>query len=173
MNKQKLIDIFEKHSPNTQMSEDETILMFNLLMSEDPNFSCNIEEIDKNSEIYKHFKPLIESFQARVFLSRLKHMTSLKISLGALVILMHHMESAGKAVMLVFYLYYKLPVGKLITVETITELFPWGFFSNEQLNEIWDAQKVGTDDREGFTCIGAPNNTIDYLETWKELKANE
>lgn len=167
MNKQKLIDIFEKHIPRTQMSEDETMTMFNLLMLEDPNFSCDIEEIDKNSEIYKHFKPLIEAFQAQVFLSRLKHLTTLKMSLGALIILMHHMESAGKAVMLVFYLYYKLPANKLITIETITELFPWGFFSDEQLNEIWDAQKVGTDDRKGFKCIGAPDNMIDYLESWK------
>lgn len=167
MNKQKLIDIFEKHTPNTQMSKDETMVMFNFLMSKDKNFSCDLNEIDKESEIYKHFKPLIESFQAQVFLSRLKHMTSLKISLGALVILMHHMESAGKAVMHVFYLYYKLPAEKLITVETFAELFPWGFFSEQQLNEIWNAQKVSKEDREGFTCIGAPDNTIDYLESWR------
>jgi hypothetical protein len=167
MNKQKLIDIFEKHTPSTPMTEDETMVMMNLLMSKDKNFTCDLNEIDKESEIYKHFKPLIESFQARVFLSRIKALTSLKISLGALIILMHHMESAGKAVMLTFYLYYKLPMNTLVTVETFAELFPWGFFSEEQLNKIWDAQKVGRDDREGFTCIGAPDNTIDYLESWR------
>lgn len=167
MNKQKLIDIFEKHSPRTEMDEHETTLMLNLLMSKDQNLSCDIEFIDMTSDVYKHFKPIIKSFQAQVFLSRLKHMTSLKISLGALIILMHHMESAGKAVMLVFYLYYKLPINKLITVETFAEVFPLGFFSNEQLNEIWDAQKVRTEDRENFTCVGATDNMIDYLESWK------
>jgi len=167
MNKQKLIDIFEKHNPSTQMSKDETMTMFNLLMTKDPNLTCDLNEIDVESEIYKHFKPLIKAFQSQVFLSRLKALTSLKITLGALIILMHHMESAGKAVMMVFYLYHKLPEDTLITVEGISEVFPWGFFSDEQLNKIWDAQKVDVDDREGFTCIGAHDNMIDYLETWK------
>jgi hypothetical protein len=167
MNKQKLIDIFKKHSPKTQMDADETTVMFNLILSEDPNFSCDLDEIDKESETYKHFKPVIESFQARVFLSRIEALTSLKITLGALIILMHHMGSAGKAVMLTFYLHYKLPAEKLVTIETIAELFLWGFFSDEQLHEIWQSQKVEKDDREGFTCIGAPDNMIDYLETWR------
>lgn len=167
MNKQELIDIFEKHTPSTPMSEDETMTMFSIMMSKDPNLSCDLNEIDKNSEVYQHMKPLIDSFQAQVFLSRIKALTSLKISLGALLILIHHMESAGKAVMLTFYLYNKIPENTLVTVETIGEVFPWGFFSDEQLNKIWDAQKVRTDDRKDFTCIGAPDNMIDYLETWK------
>jgi len=167
MNKQKLIDIFEKHTPNTPMSKDETMAMFNILMSKDPNLSCDLNEIDKESEIYKHMKPLIESFQARIFLSRIKALTSLKISLGALVILMHHMESPGKAVMLTFYLYRKLPENILVTVDKIGEVFPWGFFSDEQLNKIWDAQKVNSEERKNYTCIGAPDNMIDYLETWR------
>lgn len=102
MNKQKLIDIFEKHTPNTPMEEDENTTMFALLMSEDKNLSCDLNEIDKNSEVYSHFKPLIDSFQAQVFLSRIKALTTLKISLSALVILMFHMPSAGNAVMHVF-----------------------------------------------------------------------
>lgn len=65
-----------------------------------------------------------------------------------------------------FYLFYKIKPNTLVRVEEIAELFPWGFFSDEQLNKIWDAQKVGADDGEG-KCIGAPDNTIDYLETWK------
>ena len=83
MNKQKLIDIFEKHNPRTQMSTDETMTMFNLLMTKDPNLTCDLNEIDVESEIYKHFKPLIKAFQSQVFLSRLKALTSLKITLGA------------------------------------------------------------------------------------------
>ena len=167
MNKQKLIDIFNQHSPNTEMSEDETITMFKIMLSKDPNLSCDLDEIDMESDVYKHMKPLIKAFQAQVFLGRLKHMTSLKISLSALIILMHHMESAGSAVMYAFYLSYKLPENTLITVDKFVEVFPWGFFSNEQLNKIWDAQKVSTDDRKGFSCIGAPDNKIDYPEIWR------
>jgi len=167
MNKQKLVDIFEKHTPKTEMSEDETLAMVNLLMSKDPNISCSLEEIDKESEIYKHMKPLVDAFQAQVFLSRLKHFTSLKISLGALVLLMHHMESAGAAVMMTFYLYNKVPENTIITIETISEIFPWGFFSDQQLKDIWGAQKVDYDTCKEYTCIGAPDNMIDYLESWK------
>ena len=167
MNKQKLINIFNKHNPNTQMSEEETMAMFKVMLSKDPNLSCDLNDVDKESDVYKHMKPLIEAFQAQVFLSRLKTLTTLKMSLGALIILMHHMESAGSAVMHVFYLFYKLPENTLVTVDKFADIFPWGFFSTQQLNEIWDAQKVGVDDRKGFTCIGAQDNMIDYLETWK------
>jgi hypothetical protein len=159
MNKQTLIDIFEKHTPNTEMSEDETSAMFSILMSDNNELSVDINDIDKESEVYKHFKPLIESFQAQVFLGRIKHLTTLKISLGALIIFMHHMESAGKAVMLAFYLNYKLPVNKFVSIETIAQVFPWGFFSEEQMNEIWNAQKVRVDDRTV--------NMIDNSEIWK------
>lgn len=167
MNKQKLIDIFESHNPNTSMDEGETMLMFKIMVSKDPNLSCDLDEIDKESDVYKHMKPLIEAFQAQVFLSRLKHLTTLKMTLGALTILMHHMETAGSAVMHAFYLFYKLPENTLVTIDKFGDVFPWGFFSPEQLNEIWDAQKVNTDDRKGFKCIGAPDNMIDYLEIWK------
>lgn len=159
MNKQTLIDIFEQHSPNTEMSEDETSTMFSILMSDNKDLSVDINEIDKESEIYKHFKPLINSFQAQVFLGRIMHLTTLKINLGALIILMHHMETAGKAVMLAFYLNYKLPANKFIGIETIAEIFPWGFFSEEQLNDIWNAQKVRVNDRTA--------NMIDNSENWK------
>ena len=98
MNKQKLVDIFEKHSPMTPITEEETMIIFKLLKSKDPNLTCDIEEIDKENDVYKHMKPLVDAFQAQVFLSRLKHFTSLKISFGALVLLMYHMESAGAAV---------------------------------------------------------------------------
>jgi len=167
MNKQKLVDIFNKHTPKTEMTKEETMIMFQLLMSKDESFSKSLDDVDKESDIYQHFAPLVDSFIGQVFLSRLKALTSLKISLGALAILMQHMESPGTAVMHVFYLYHKLPEDTVVTIETIGEVFPWGFFSDEQLKEIWDAQKIRTDDRKEFTCIGAPDNMIDYLESWR------
>lgn len=79
------------------------------------------------------------------------------------------MRNAGGAVMLSFYLYYKLPENTIVTVDVISmELFPMGFFSVEQLNTIWNEQKVNRDEREGYTCIGSPDNMIDYLEAWKD-----
>ena len=76
MNKKKLIEAFEKHNPRTPMTEDETKIMVTLMMSKDTQFSTSIDELDKESEIYKHFKPLIESFQGQVFLKRLQGFTT-------------------------------------------------------------------------------------------------
>ena len=167
MNRAKLVEIFDKHTPNTEMTEDEMMLMMSIMIGKDKSLSIDIDELDKDSEIYKHFKPLIESFQGQVFLKRLKAFTTLKISLGAFAILLQHMPSPGACVMYNFYLCNKLPENTLITVETFGDVFPWGFFSESQLKEIWAAQKVDSEMAKKHQCVGAPDNMIDYVETWK------
>ena len=124
--------------------------------------------MDKETEVYKHFKPLIDSFPIQVFLKRLEHMTTLKITLGALIALAEHIsKSAGTAVMYVYYMHHKLPANTVVDITVISmNLFPFGFFSEEQLHEIWECQKLAPDKRKG-TCIGAQDNLIDYLEVWK------
>ena len=167
MDKQKLIDAFESREPRTPMTEDETHFFMNILLSGESELNADVNELDKESETYKHFKPLIESFVAKVFLKRLELLTTLKMSVGALIILMMHMESPGACVMYAFYLHHKLPPNTLVTVGTFAEAFPWGFFSNKQLIEIWDIQKVGNDDMpEEWHCHGGRDNAIDYTETW-------
>ena len=163
MNKQKLINIFNQHSPNTPMDDDETRAFMNILMSQDPIFDVDLNEADKDDPNYKHFIELIGAFVPQVFLKRLEVMTSLKMSLGALIILSMHMPSAGNAVMHVFYLFYKLKENTLVTLDVLSkQLFPWGMFSEEQLNSIWDAQKVSSKE------FGGTDNMIDYPETWKD-----
>ena len=100
-------------------------------------------------------------------MKRLESFTTIKMTLGAFAILMQHIPSPGAGVMYAFYMHNKLPENTLVTVETFAELFPWGFFSEQQLSEIWSAQKVRTDDSKGFACVGAPDNMIDYVEIWK------
>lgn len=161
MNREKLIDIFNQHSPNTPMSEDETMAYMNMLLSKDPIFDVDLNEADKEDPNYKHFKPLIDEFVPQVFLKRLEVMTSLKMSLGALIILSFHIPSAGAAVMHTFYLHYKLPANTLVTLKVISEqLFPFGMFSDKQLKEIWDAQKVSSSE------FGGTDNMIDYEIVW-------
>lgn len=163
MNKQELIDIFNQHSPITPMSEDETMAYMGMLMSNDPVFDVDLKEVDTENPNYQHFKPLIDEFVIQVFLKRLENMTSLKISLGALIILAMHMPSPGAAVMLTFYLHYKLPENTLVTLNVIAEkLFSFGMFSDEQLNSIWDAQKVSSEE------FGGTDNMIDYEIVWKD-----
>ena len=162
MNRQELIDIFNQHFPNTPMTEDETMAYMNMLMSQDPIFDVNLDEADKEDQNYKHFKPLLDEFISKVFLKRLEVMTSLKMSLGALIILSFHMPNPAVAIMHCFYLSYKLPANTLVTLKVISEkLFPWGMFSDKQLNDIWDAQKVSSSE------FGGTDNMIDYPIVWK------
>ena len=170
MNKQKLIDIFNENLPNTPMSEQEIEIAINLMMSKDENLNKDLNELDKESEIYKHFKPLINGFQMQIFLKRLEHMAGLKITLGAFIMIAQHLNSAGEAVMYAYYLFYKLPANILIgTDEVSIKLFPWGFFSEEQLRNIWDKQKVRPDDGlDELTCYGTHDNLLDYFEYWNK-----
>lgn len=170
MNKERLTSIFDKNRPNTPMTQDETMMFFNIMMSKDENISKDIDEIDKTSELYKHFEPLIKGFQMQVFLKRLEHLAKMKISLGAFLIIVIHLESAGSAVMYAYYIFHKLPKNCFIGVEEVSsKLFPWGFFSEEQLKAMWDAQKVRKDDGlDECTCYGAPDNLLDYVEFWEK-----
>jgi hypothetical protein len=170
MNKERLIEAFKKNRPSEPMTEEETTFFFNIFMSKEPEFSNDINELDKESELYKHFKPLINGFQMQIFLKRLEHLTTLRITFGAFLLIALHLESAGSAVMHAFYLHHKLPLNTLVTTTHISmELFPWRFFSEEQLSRIWDAQKVRPDDGlDGCHCYGAPDNLLDYVEIWNK-----
>lgn len=155
--KQKLIDIFKKHRPNTQMSEDETRFMINVMLSKDEKFDVEVSLVDKGT--YNQFETLINSFQGKVFLKRLEVMTSLKISISAFIIMMHHFNNVAQVVMYAWYLNHKLPANTLIVMDTIGEVFSLGFFSEEQLNQIWKEQKQKPD--------GGSDNLIDDFKVWE------
>jgi hypothetical protein len=139
------------------------------MSSKDPNVGRDIHEVDKSSEIYKHFKPIIDAFQMQVFLNKLEHLTTLRITLGAFLMLVFHLETAGHATMYAYYLHLKLPENALIGTGDISSIFPWGFFSDKQLHSIWSLQKVRHDDElDECTCCGAHDNLLDYIETWKK-----
>jgi hypothetical protein len=138
MNNQILTDIFSKYSPITETTKDEMRIFLLFQTSEDPAFNVDIDELDKKSEIYKHFEPLIMSFQGQILIKRLKLSANIKMSLSALVMLLHHMPNAGAAVIHSLYIQNKLPENTLVTLDVyIKQLFPWGNFSEEQLTEIW------------------------------------
>lgn len=170
MNKQRLIEAFEQNKPCTPMTEDEMRMFLYISMSENEETHKDINELDKESEIYKQLKPLIKGFQMQVFLKRLEHLAGLKISIGAFALIAVHLESAGAAVMYAYYMFYKLPKNCFVGInEVATKLFPWGFFSDEQLKKIWDVQKIKVDDGlDECTCYGAHDNLLDYVETWKK-----
>lgn len=179
----RIAKLFEDNQPNTEMSADEMRMMMGILMSNEPAFTTPVDELDKDSEIYKHFKPLLDGFQLQVFLTRLKHVAKLRITLGAFILIAQHLESAGTAVMYVYYLWLKLKPHTLITTNVLCEdLFPWGFFSTEQLNSIWSAQKITAEERElrkkseltlTPVMFDGSDNLIDFQESWIKDKDYE
>lgn len=69
MNTEKVVMAFADNHPRTEMTEDGIKVLMSFLLSDEPEFKKEIHELDKTSEVYKHFKPIIESFQIKVFLN--------------------------------------------------------------------------------------------------------
>lgn len=162
-------EIFDKHHPRTQMSETETMAMLNIMLSKDPAMNTDVYKQDETSDLYQHFKPLFDEFVFKVFLSKIKHFTTLRISLGAFIMLSLRLESPGNATMYAYYLHRKLPAGTLVTINDIAaKLFPWGFFSEEQLNLIWSEQKTNKKETANLKCVGSSDNLLDYIEMWEK-----
>jgi|ERR1035437_3131983 hypothetical protein len=170
MNKQKIVDAFNQIYPRTPLSEFSMKTLLTLMMTKDKEFSVDLKEIDIKSDIYKHFKPLIESFPAQVFLKRLEGLSDIHMTLGVLIMLMEYMKNPGSCVMYAYYIHNKLPSNTLVDIDTFSiRLFPFGMFSKKQLENIWDTQKVNkNDDVKNCECIGAHDNLLDYSETWKK-----
>lgn len=168
MYKKRLENIFDSVCPVTELSQEESRIFMHVLLTADKNLMLPVDEVDKNSDTYKELKPLLDAFQVKVFLMRLKKLTNLKITLGALILLAQHFNSASDAVMYAYYLHYKLPANTLVTTNIIAKnLFSFGFFSELQLAELWNKQKVIlTDGLDECECIGAYDNLLDYLECW-------
>ena len=55
------------------------------------------------------------------------------------------MDTPGDAVMYIYYLAYKAKEKNkdIITFNDFVDIFPMGYFSKKQLEEAWDAQKIG------------------------------
>lgn len=166
----RIAKLFEDNQPRTEMSAEEMKVMMGILMSNEPAFTTPVDELDKDTEIYKHFKPLLDGFQLQVFLGRVKHVAKMRITLGAFILLAQHLDSAGSAVMYAYYIWLKLKPHTLITTNVVCEeLFPWGFFSEEQLSAMWSAQKINAEDRKTTLSpimFTQSDNLIDFQESW-------
>lgn len=159
--------------PSTPMQREEALIFMHLCQSDDKDLKTDVFELDKESEIYKHFKPVIEGYQLQIFLKRLQHLAKMHITLGAFITIAQRLESAGDAVLYAYYIFHKLPKGQLkVTMTDVSkELFPHGFFSEEQLHEIWEGQKISEKEQEELAdwhCYGVRSNLIDYVESWQK-----
>jgi hypothetical protein len=138
----KVIEAFKVNQPCMELTEEDAKILMSFLMSKDDNLNIDINKLDKNSDLYLHFEPIIDSFVSRVFLKRVEVCTTLKISLGALIMLLLYMENPRNAVIYTYYLDYKLEPNTLVTLDVLSrKALPWGVFTLEQLDNIWNAMQ--------------------------------
>ena len=169
MDIEKVKKAFDENSPSALLTDDEMGVLISLLTNSNPNLNKDVDELDKESKDYEDFKPLVESFTAKIFMGRIKSMTSLRISLGTLIALLYYMESPGDCVMYAYYMHIKLLANTFVDLSVFTmELFPMGMFSKKQFQNIWTAQKVTKDDLLQGDTTGSPDNLLDYSITWKK-----
>lgn len=160
--RQRLIDAFNANPPRDPMSKDEAIVMMGIMMSKNPDYDIAIDKLDKESEIYKQYKPILDIWIVQVFLKRLEYFSTVRMSMGALLPLVDRLKNPGSAVMYVYYIHNALSENTVVDVNLFSsQLFPWGYFSEAQLKSIWDSQKVRSSDNDGVS-----DNIIDNSKVW-------
>ena len=134
--------------------------------------SIMMDKTDKSNEIITSEHVILkEAAQLKVFILRLEILTSLKLTLGALIMIGLYIETFGDAVMYAYYLHRKC-TDEILTVENLSmNIFRWGMLTKPQLREMWDAQKTTNEETKGVQQIGyGYDNLLDYALTWeKEL----
>ena len=159
---EKIVRVFKENYPATELTEDEMRILFSILLNKEDFFKIDVNQIDKESEFYSHFKPVLESVAIKILLNRLEANSTIKMTAGALIMLANYITYPGDAVMYAYYMHIMLPAYTLVDIEIFSkELFPMGLFSREQLSTIWDAQKGRP---EGITS--GMDNLLDYQENW-------
>lgn len=126
---------------------------------------------DEESEEVTHLlKEILEkSLPLNLFVKRLENMdidldNRTKIMMGTIL------DRPGTAILYACYFmkYCKVNGRNAIDINTwCTDMFPFGLFSEETLQEVWDGQKVLRSNDGEFT----PDNLVDYPTAFLSLKA--
>jgi hypothetical protein len=135
-----------KHYP---MNEDQTKLLMTLHM-------CQQGTLD----IPKEF------FVSQIMMARSKSFTFEFEDNKIPIFFASICQGPGEAMLYLHYLQYKCKeLGvKVLDINVLCEkIFPMGFFKNEELMEIWDAQKVERSD------MGSSDNLVDYMEAARSI----
>ena len=94
----------------------------------------------KNTEIPPDFK---KQFMYQVLTKRAKSI-SLKMNVYSTALLALLSDRPGMAVMYLYYLKSKTQDDSEVTMATITNLFPLGFPSDDEMSKLWEKQKIGS-----------------------------
>jgi len=162
----KLNELIENIRPNTPMTEENTKIMLSIMM----------DKTGKSEEIITEDNPEIKDIGGmRIFIDRLNKMANLKITMGAAIFIGLHIDNPGNAVIYAYYIHRKFNGGTTVTFKDLTslEFFGWGMLSDQQMNDIWDAQKINSKKeeekaRKELGLVGVHDNLLDYIKTWEK-----
>ena len=144
MDKNHLIEVFKNLNPCTPMDEVETLFLFNMMLNNTDNLNQEIDEIDKSCSEYIHFQLILESQLLCSFSKILSESAEIKFTCDVLLLLAFHINSIKDMEVYASYISSKLPYKTLVNLDIYCEkLFPWGFFSEDQINSLSQVLKVG------------------------------
>ena len=141
---EKFCKLLDEMGANLPLSPDQFTVFLTLLSIED-------KEVEDLYEKTGGIRMIIEGR-----LGALKYTLDKKTQ----IMLSFIAQTPGDAIMYVYYLAYKAKEKKKdnITFDDFVDIFPMGYFSKKQLDDAWDAQKIGG------------QNLLDYPEASISLK---
>jgi len=92
-------------------------------------------------EMNEDGKPLTKEFLYQVIDKRSEYI-GIKLNTYVKIFLMCIVRSPGAAVMYLYYLKSQHNDGSIIDMTKLTRLFPMGFLTADELDRLWDEQKV-------------------------------
>lgn len=165
----KLVD---KTNPDKPMDEETMGIFLSMIMAEktDPKFMEVMTLEDESLKSDAMWVP-------KIFVSRLNELSTVRLTRAAAISIIVNLTSAGSAVMFAYYIHRKCAPDSLVTMETLGEIFPMGFFSEKQLEQLWEAQKLMSPESQEkavhLGCYMVKDNLLDYVGTWKEIDIKE
>lgn len=123
--------LFDK-SDRVSMDDELSKIFLSMCMAE-------MEKMD----ISKILESVQTTFLYQVFTQRAEFI-NLKMTEYVKIFLSSLIKSPGESTMYLYYLKAKYP-NELISFTEITNLFPIGFPTEKALSDLWDAQKIGSD----------------------------
>lgn len=168
--KNKLETFVKSLQPDEQLSKEMSRFLISLMLDGE-ELSKSLNEIDKTSQSYELFSPVLNSHLVKIFVNRVELLTTLKLDVASILFISAYLRNPAHSVMYAYFLSMKFAPNTNIDLKTLcANAFPWGMLSETQLRNLWDIQKIGDIEYvKNMRCIGAPDNLLDYYETWNKI----
>lgn len=143
------------------MSTEMSMIFLNFTMTEMSVGSGKakpevVMEIDKKLENY----PLYQILKKRLEVFKENFSPNLDVGILPMAFCATISDRPGSVVMWAYTLNeIFVKTGKPVTMEALTQEFPWGFPNKDEMEKCWDAQKIKR-------IPGGTDNSVDDFKTW-------